>query len=295
MLLLVDSAGLYFRAYHAIPTTVRDGAGMPVNAVRGFLDMLAQLVASRRPTELVACWDDDWRPAWRVELLPSYKAQRVAADGAEDQPDDLGPQVEVIIAILAALGICRVGAAGFEADDVIATLARRHTDVEVVSGDRDLVQVIDDPRVRLLYVGAGMSRMKVMDGAAVLAAHGVRPEQYVDYSILRGDPSDGLPGVAGIGARTAATLLGQFPTMADLLAAAGRGDPAIRPALAARLLEAADYLQRAGTVVRAAEVPLPQLDARIPAAPADPGALESLAAKHNLRPSVSRLTGALFD
>ena len=148
MLMLLDSAGLYYRAFHGVPDSITAPDGTPVNAVRGFLDMCAALVASRQPTGLVACWDDDWRPQWRVDLLASYKAHRVAADGAEDEPEALGVQVGIIAAVLAALGIPRVGAADFEADDVIATLARRHSArgevVEVVTGDRDLIQLVDD-------------------------------------------------------------------------------------------------------------------------------------------------------
>ena len=126
MLMLLDSAGLYYRAFHGVPESMTAPDGTPVNAVRGFLDMCTALVSSRQPTGLVACWDDDWRPQWRVALLPSYKAHRVAADGGEDEPEALGVQVTIIAEVLAALGIARVGAADFEADDVIATLARRH-------------------------------------------------------------------------------------------------------------------------------------------------------------------------
>ena len=204
MLMLLDSAGLYYRAFHGVPESITAPDGTPVNAVRGFLDMCTALVASRTPTGLVACWDDDWRPEWRVDLLASYKAHRVAADGAEDEPETLGVQVGIIAEVLAALGIARVGAADFEADDVIATLARRHAargePVEVVTGDRDLIQLVDDASgVRVLYTGRGIRRVEVLDEAAVVAAHGVRPQQYTDLAILRGDPSDGLPGVPGIG------------------------------------------------------------------------------------------------
>ncbi len=298
MLMLLDSAGLYFRAFHGVPESMTAPDGTPVNAVRGFLDMTAALVASRRPTGLVACWDDDWRPQWRVDLLPSYKAHRVAVDGGEDEPDTLGAQVEIIVDILAALGLARVGAPDFEADDVIATLARRHASrgepVEVVTGDRDLLQLVDDAaRIRVLYTGRGIRRVEVLDEAGVRTAHGVGPAQYADLALLRGDPSDGLPGVPGIGAKTAASLLDRFGDVAGVLAAVDGPDSGISPRLVGALRAHRDYLTRADQVVRAADVPLPEVDPTIPAAPADPDALAGLATRWGVGSAIGRLQAAL--
>ncbi len=160
-LMLLDAASLYFRAFHGVPETVTAADGTPVNAVRGFLDMTARLVSTRRPRRLVACLDLDWRPAFRVAALPSYKAHRQAPGGGELVPAGLVPQVPVILDVLAALGIAAVGAAGFEADDVIGTLAARGPGpIEVVSGDRDLFQVVrDDLPVRVLYIGKGVAKL----------------------------------------------------------------------------------------------------------------------------------------
>jgi 5'-3' exonuclease len=300
MLMLLDSAGLYYRAFHGVPESITAPDGTPVNAVRGFLDMCTALVASRRPTGLVACWDDDWRPQWRVDLLPSYKAHRATADGAEDEPETLGVQVGIIAEALAALGIARVGAADFEADDVIATLARRHSSrgqsVEVVTGDRDLIQLVDDAAgIQVLYTGRGIRRVEVLDEAAVLAAHGVRPQQYADLAILRGDPSDGLPGVPGIGAKTAAGLLERFNDMAGILRAVEGGAAGVSPRIAAALREHRDYLVRAEQVVQAAVVPLDEVDVRIPDGPADEHALLALAARWGIGAPVERLRDALAE
>ncbi|MCU0300367.1 MAG: 5'-3' exonuclease [Candidatus Nanopelagicales bacterium] len=298
MRMLLDSAGLYFRAFHAIPESVTAPDGLPVNAVRGFLDMTAALVVARRPTHLVACWDEDWRPGWRVDLLPTYKAHRVADDGGEDEPASLAAQVAVIVDVLEAVGIPRAGVAGYEADDVIGTLARRHgargEAVEVVTGDRDLIQLVDDAAsIRVLYTGKGIRRLEVLDDRAVKAAYGVSPAQYADLAILRGDPSDGLPGIPGVGARTAAGLLTRFGDLAALRAVLADGDAGIRPGIAAALRSADDYLVRAEAVVRVADVPLPEVDGRLPATPQDPDRLAALAQRWNLESPTARLVDAL--
>lgn len=300
MLMLLDSAGLYFRAFHAIPESVTAPDGTPVNAVRGFLDMCAALVVTRRPTGLVACWDDDWRPSWRVELVAQYKAHRVAEDGGEDEPDALSAQVPIIADVLAALGVARVGAADHEADDVMATLARRHSrlgePVEVVTGDRDLFQLVDDALgIRVLYTGRGIRRIQVLDAAGVRAAHGVAPHQYADLALLRGDPSDGLPGVPGVGARTAAGLLERFSDLAGILAAVEAGAVGIRPGVAAALRDSRDYLQRAAAVVRVVDdLPMAEVDFAIPPSPADPQALADLARRWAINAPIQRISRALY-
>lgn len=297
-LMLLDTASLYFRAYFGVPESVRAPDGTPVNAVRGLLDFIARLVADHSPTALVACMDADWRPQWRVELIPSYKAHRVAdeAEGSEEVPDTLSPQVPVIEAVLDAVGIARVGVPGYEADDVIGTLATsaRHP-VAIVTGDRDLFQLVDDARgVRVLFPRKGVGDCDVLDEAAIEERYGVRARQYADFAALRGDPSDGLPGVKGIGEKTAAQLVTEYGDLAAVRAAAADPFSRLTPARRRNIAAAADYLDVAPRVVAVAkDVPLPPFDAALPAAPAAPQALEALAETWGLGGSLSRLLTAL--
>ena len=295
-LMLLDSASLYFRAFHGVPDSVTAPDGTPVNAVRGFLDMAAQLVTRFRPTRLVACWDDDWRPAFRVDLIPSYKAHRVAdpQSNAETVPESLQVQVPVIVDVLAALGIARVGSPGFEADDVMGTLAHAaDVPVDVVSGDRDLLQLVDDARfVRVLYTGRGVAKLEVMDEAAVGARYGIPGRSYADFAALRGDPSDGLPGVPGVGEKTAAGLVARWGTVEAMLAALDADDPAL--AQRAKLVAARDYLTVAPAVTRVrTDCPLPTFDDRLPVAPADPDRLVAVSGHWGLDGSVNRVLAAL--
>jgi 5'-3' exonuclease len=301
--MLLDSASLYFRAFHGVPEKITAPDGTPVNAVRGFLDMVATLVTLRRPGRLVACWDDDWRPAFRVAAIPSYKAHRLAHPGstAEDVPDALEPQVPVIAEVLAAFGIARVGAPGLEADDVIGTLTSRATaggpaDVDVVTGDRDLFQLVDDDAgVRVLYTGRGVRNLETVDGARLRAKYAVASgPAYADMAVLRGDPSDGLPGVPGIGEKTAAALVTRYGDLDGLLAAAATGDTALSAGTARKLTAAADYLTVAPAVVRVVrDAPIPPVDDTLPATPADPDALVALADRWGIESSLSRLVTAL--
>ena len=208
-LMLLDTPSLYFRAFYGVPDSVVAPDGSPVNAVRGLLDFIARLVTDRSPTRLVAAMDADWRPAFRVAAIPSYKTHRLAPAGAEEVPDALSPQVVVIEQVLAALGVPCFGVEGYEADDVIGTLATSDPGpVDVVTGDRDLFQLVDDARaVRVLYTARGVGRHDVVDETWVAGKYGIPGRAYADFATLRGDPSDGLPGVAGVGDKTAAALI----------------------------------------------------------------------------------------
>lgn len=257
-LMLLDTAALYFRAFYGVPDSVRDPRGRPVNAAKGLLDMIARLVADFEPEELVACWDDDWRPQWRVDLVPSYKAQRVAdgdRGGAEVVPEALVEQVPLIRDALQALGIAVVGVPDYEADDVIGTLAAdAQGPVDVVTGDRDLFQVVDDARdVRVIYTARGMSRLEVVTDAVLQEKYGIRADQYADFAVMRGDASDGLPGVAGVGEKTAASLLAAFGDLDGIrAAAAGTAVAPMTKSVRAKIVDASDYLDRAPDVVRVA-------------------------------------------
>ncbi len=298
-LLLLDSASMYFRAFHGVPDSFRAPDGTPVNAVRGFLDMVATLLRGYPPARLVACWDEDWRPAFRVALVPSYKSHRLAEGvdpraNVEETPGDLVPQIDVIADLLAALGIARVGATGFEADDVIGTLATVGPGpVDVVSGDRDLVQLVDDERrVRLLYIGRGVRNLEVLDDAAVRAKYGIPARAYADLAAMRGDPSDGLPGVPGIGEKTAASLLQRWGSAEALLAALDAGDPEVtqRPKLEA----ARAYLEAAIAVTRVRrDCALPAYHDELPAEPADPERLLELSDRWGVESSVNRVLVAM--
>lgn len=292
--MLIDAANLYFRAFYAIPDTVTAPDGRPVNAIRGFLDMSASLIDKRRPTRWVACLDLDWRPAFRVELIPTYKAHRVAPEGGEEVPDLLSPQVPLLLEVLTAFGLACAGAEGFEADDVMAALAHRDTDhVEVVSGDRDMLALADE-RVTVLYTGKGLARMEEMTPAAVQAKYGVPAVHYADFAVLRGDPSDGLPGVPGVGEKTAAALVSRFGAIEDILAAALSGDDGFPAGAAAKVRAAAGYLAKAPAAVRGRiDAPVAEVADDLPAGPRDPDRLAELAVELGLESSVLRLTRAV--
>ena len=267
-LMLLDTASLYFRAFHGVPDSLRRADGTPVNAVRGLLDMIARLAAEFGPSHLVACWDNNWRPGWRVALLPSYKAHRVAAVAAsggtdtETVPEGLTAQIPLIREVLAAAGIAVVGAEDHEADDVIGTYAETAgMPVDVVTGDRDLFQLINDDRqVRVLYTARGMKNLEELTEASVVARYRVLPSQYADYATLRGDTSDGLPGVAGIGEKTAARLLAEYGSLDGLLVAAADPGGAVSSPVRAKLAAAGEYLQVAPAVVKVVrDLPLPSL------------------------------------
>ncbi|WP_083982157.1 5'-3' exonuclease [Actinomadura hibisca] len=310
-LMLLDTPSLYYRAFYGVPDKVTAPDGTPVNAVRGLIDMIARLVADRSPERLVCCMDADWRPAFRVAALPSYKAHRVAgadaADGAaggagEETPDALEVQLPVIDAVLDAVGLARLGVPGYEADDVIGTLAtagRERGPVDVVTGDRDLFQLVDERGpVLVLYTARGIRNLEVLGEKEVAAKYGIPGRGYADYATLRGDPSDGLPGVPGVGDKTAATLITRFGSLAGLLEALDSDVREGLPAAARRKLEGArDYLAAAETVVRVVtDIDSPELralDDDLPRAPRDPEALAELAERWGLNSPVERLLKAL--
>lgn len=317
-LLLLDAASLYFRAFYGVPDQRKDAAEPPTNAVRGFLDMLATLVGQHRPSHLVACWDNDWRPQFRVEAIPSYKAHRVAthpssvpdfgvadqahpAQGAaEEVPDDLEPQVPLIVDALRALGIARVGVDGYEADDVIGAYVDRwagRMPIDVVTGDRDLFQLVDDRnQVRVLYTArSGVRDAQSVDEAFLQEHYSVASgTAYLDMSILRGDTSDGLPGVKGIGEKTAAALVADFGSLAGIREAVVSGDPRLKGARRTNLEAASGYLDVAPKVVAVArQAPLPDDDLAVPHRVADTRLLSELAAGYSLAGPLNRVIDAL--
>ena len=309
--MLLDGASMWFRSYFALPSSITAPDGRPVNAVRGFLDSMAKVIDQHRPGRLAVCLDLDWRPQFRVDLIPSYKAHRVAAEvdeladaDTEEVPDDLSPQVEMITEILAALGVATAGAPGFEADDVIGTLAgaERRDPVVAVSGDRDLLQLVaDEPvPVRVLYLGRGMANATLFGPAEVSDKYGIPPERagdaYAELALLRGDPSDGLPGVPGVGEKTAATMLSRYGSLERILAAAADPESDLPRSFRARIVSALDYIEAALPVVfvaRDAPVELSTTDDHLPKAAVDPAGLSQLAERYGVVSSVGRLQHAM--
>ena len=296
--MLLDSASLYFRAFYGVPETLTAPDGTPVNAVRGLLDMITRLVRARHPDRLVACMDADWRPAFRVAALPSYKAQRLADEGKNEEqvPPALAAQVPVIEQVLAAAGVATAAAPGYEADDVIGTLATHaQQPVEVVTGDRDLFQLVDDAKpVRVIYTARGLTKLDIVDEAAITARYQIPGRAYADFATLRGDPSDGLPGVAGVGDKTAAALVRAFGSVEGILTAIDKGHGGFPAGSRAKVAAARDYLAVAPAVVRVAtDAPVPPVGGGLPVSPADPGALDDLDARWDLGTSLRRAVAAL--
>lgn len=300
-LMLLDTASLYFRAFYGVPDKVKAPDGSSVNAARGLLDIVAKLVTLYEPTHVIACWDDDWRPQWRVDLIPSYKAHRVvevvaSAPDVEEVPDPLESQIPLIRQTLEALGIPIIGVAEHEADDVIGTLATNAMmAVDIVTGDRDLFQLVDDSRdVRVIYTARGMSNLEIVTDETVVAKYGILPSQYADFSTMRGDASDGLPGVAGVGEKTAATLLQNHADLTGIRAAAEAGE-GMSAGVRAKVLGAAEYLDVAPTVVAVA-TSLPISAPDVPLRPLEPTQEETttaLAEKWNLGGSMARAVAAV--
>jgi 5'-3' exonuclease len=310
--MLLDTASLYFRAFHGVPDSIRGPDGTPVNALRGLLDFISRLLDGYSPSHLACCWDNDWRPQWRVDLIPSYKAHRIAKSGdsvvtemassantaAEGVPEGLAAQVPLILAVLDSLGIAVVGKNGYEADDVIGTLASTASmPVDVVTGDRDLFQLVDDERqVRVLYIARGVGNHEIVDDAWIQARYGIPAAAYVDYATMRGDASDGLPGVSGIGDKTAAALLNSYGNLEGILTAASGPKPKISGAVSAKLAAAIDYLAVAPAVVavvRDLDLGIPFDDLLCPTAPAKPQLFAELSELLGLGGSADRIVASL--
>jgi 5'-3' exonuclease len=296
--LLVDASSLLYRAFFSTPDSVRAPDGTPINAAHGFLGMLARLVADHDPSRLACCVDDDWRPAWRVELVPEYKAARVAGVATADQTaadDEVGRQSVYVFKLLEGLGVPVVGLEACEAEDISGTLAEREatrpgTRVAVVSGDRDLYQLVRDPEIYVLYPIKGVSEMLRVDEAEVARRYNIPGRSYADFAVMRGDPSDGLPGVKGIGEKTAASLLNTYGSL-DAIVAAARTNPGSGPLT--RVASHLDYIDRARRVVAIPrDLPLPDLDLSRPRKAPIPE-VTALAGALALDGAVGRLAAAL--
>jgi 5'-3' exonuclease len=296
-LMLLDSASLWYRAYYGMPDTLTAPDGTPVNAIRGYVDMTARLMSVYKPNRLVACLDGDWRPSWRVELFPDYKANRLEDEGdEEEEPETLTPQIPILLELLDLFGIPVVGVDDYEADDVMATYAEAEKGpIRIVTGDRDLFQMVDDKRdIKVVYLAKGISQHDLVDYGYVKNKYGIPGDRYALFAMFRGDPSDGLPGVRGIGEKGAALIANAFSNADDALAAALAAHQSLPPALAKKIIAGSDYLKIAPTVVQVARnAPLPHVDLTMPKAPKDLSEIYQFKERYGLGASVDRLISAL--
>jgi 5'-3' exonuclease len=296
-LMLLDSASLWYRAYYGMPDTLLAPDGTSVNAVRGFLDMTARLVNVYKPDRLVACLDGDWRPSWRVDLFPEYKANRLEEEGEEEEePETLTPQIPILLDLLDLFGIPVIGVDDYEADDVMASYAEIEPGpIRIVTGDRDLFQMVDDKRdIKVVYLAKGISQHDLVDIKYVADKYLIPGDRYDLFAMFRGDPSDGLPGVKGIGEKGAAIIANNFASVDDALQAAHEGSELLAPALAKKIIAGTDYLKIAPKLVRVArDAPLPKADLSLPKAPEDLSAIYQFKERYALGASVDRLISAL--
>jgi 5'-3' exonuclease len=295
--MLLDSASLWYRAYFGMPDTLLAPDGTPVNAIRGYLDMTARLVGMYSPNRIVACIEGDWRPSWRVDIFPAYKANRLKEEGGEEEePDLLTPQIPILLDLLDEFGIPMVGVDDYEADDVMATFSVTEPGpTRIVTGDRDLFQLVDDARdIKIVYLARGVSQHDLVDISWVARKYAIPGDRYALFAMFRGDPSDGLPGVRGIGEKGAALIAKSFSTVDQALTAAHENHPALTPALSKKIIAGADYLKIAPTLVHCAkDVALPKLDISLPKAPSDLSKIYAMKEQFGLGASVDRLITAL--
>lgn len=279
-----------------MPDTLVAPDGTPVNAIRGYLDMVSRLITMYRPNRLVACIEGDWRPSWRVELFPDYKANRLEEAGeGEEEPDLLSPQIPILLEILEEFGVTLIGVDDYEADDVIASFAKREEGpIRIATGDRDLFQLVDDEKdVQVIYLAKGISNHDLVNRDWVSKKYEIPGDRYGLFAMFRGDPSDGLPGVVGIGEKGAAQIATHFATVEEALAAAHLGDERLKPALAKKIIAGAQYLAIAPKLVSCAiDVPLPEISLQIPVK-RDLTKIRKYQSEYNLGASIDRFIAAL--
>lgn len=300
MNLLLDSASLWYRAFYGMPDSLRSPSGAPVNAIRGFLDSVARLTAQYKPNQVIACLDGDWRPSWRTELLPEYKAARdsaIAEDEERAQEEiDLESQVPIILDILDAIGLPVIGIDDYEADDVIATLATREAQPSVIAtGDRDLFQLVDDAKpIKVAYLAKGISSHELVDLQWIAERYSIPGERYALMALLRGDPSDGLPGVRGIGEKGAAKIVSHFASVAEIVEAALANDSRLTASICKKILDGREYLRRAEPVVQCVrDLRLPPLPGALPQRVVDQQRIDEIVTEFGVGTSVNRLLAAL--
>ena len=295
-LMLLDSASLWYRAYFGMPDTLLSPKGEPVNAIRGYLDMTSRLLVKYQPKRLVACLEGDWRPSWRVELFPDYKLNRLDEEGDEEEPDTLGPQIPILLDVLDALGISVLGVDDYEADDLIATFSTKQKGpIRIVTGDRDLFQLVDDKRdIKVIYLAKGISNHDLVDLQWISKKYEIPGERYALFAMIRGDSSDGLPGIRGIGEKGAASIANQFESLEEVMAGAVTGDERLTPNLCKKLLASADYAAIAPKLVSCAtDIALPEMSIELPTKPKSMEKINLLKEEYGLGTSIDRIVSAL--
>jgi len=295
-LMLLDSASLWYRAYFGMPDTLLSPSGEPVNAIRGYLDMTSKLISIYKPKRLVACIEGDWRPSWRVDLFPEYKANRLDVEGEEEEPDTLGPQIPILLDLLEAFKIPIVGVDDYEADDVMASYTVTEPGpINIVTGDRDLFQLVDDKRkISVVYLAKGIANHDLVDLRWIAQKYDIPGERYALFAMIRGDASDGLPGIRGIGEKGAAIIAKQFENLEEVMLAAKNDDERLTPNARKKLLESAEYARIAPKLVHCAlDVPLPKLDIELPKRPDSLDEIYQYQKDYGLGASVDRLIAAL--
>jgi 5'-3' exonuclease len=295
-LLLLDSASLWYRAYFGMPDTLVSPKGLPINAIKGFLDMTSKLIVQYSPNRFVACLEGDWRPSWRVDLFPGYKLNRLDETGEEEEPDTLSPQIPILLDVLDAFGFATLGVDDYEADDVIATLSKTQAGpIRVVTGDRDLFQLVDEEKdVKIAYLAKGLSNHDLVDTNWISNKYGIPGDRYALFAMIRGDASDGLPGLRGIGEVGAALIANLFASMEDVVNAAKESDKRLPKNLVKKINESLDYAKIAPKLVHCAmDVPVPDMPMQIPTIPASMKNIIDLQNEYGLGSSVDRLLSAL--
>ena len=295
-LMLLDSASLWYRAYFGMPDTLLSPKGEPINAIRGYLDMTSRLLVKYQPKRLVACLEGDWRPSWRVELFPDYKLNRLDEEGDEEEPDTLGPQIPILLDVLDALGVAVVGVDDYEADDLIATFSTKQKGpIRIVTGDRDLFQLVDDKKdIKVIYLAKGISNHDLVDLQWISRKYEIPGERYGLFAMIRGDSSDGLPGIRGIGEKGAASIANQFERLEEVMIAAANGDERLTPNLCKKLLASAAYAAIAPKLVSCAtDIALPEMSIDLPTKPQSMDKLNSLKEEYGLGTSIDRIVSAL--
>ena len=295
-LMLLDSASLWYRAYFGMPDTLVSPTGQPVNAIRGYLDMTSRLLVKYQPNRIVACLEGDWRPSWRVELFPDYKLNRLDEEGGEEEPDTLGPQIPILLDVLDALGIPLLGVDDYEADDLMATFSvKQPGPIRIVTGDRDLFQLADDKRdVKIVYLAKGISNHDLVDLKWIQDKYQIPGDRYALFAMIRGDSSDGLPGIRGIGEKGAMLIANLFKTLPEVMEAAANSDERLSANIRKKLLESSQYAAIAPKLVGCAlDVAIPEMEITMPKKPKSLEKIEKLKEDFGLGASIDRIMSAL--